>query len=366
MSRIDGGQDIMAWQGIEGHDAVAARFATAAAQGRVAGSYLFIGLPGIGKTTFARKLAKALVCHALRPGLVACDACASCVQADAGSHPDIDVVQKPVDRSAIPLEAFVGDAEHRMREGLCWRIKLRPALGARKAAIILDADLLLEEAANSLLKTLEEPPDGAVIILVGTSLERQLPTIRSRCQIVRFQPLEPEIMARILTRESSASGSTADEATLRGVAHASGGSLERARLLLDPAAIEFRGKLLTMLSRRPFRGVELAKETIAFVEAAGAEAPPRRARAKIVFEAVIDFYRACLRSLTVGEPPADPVLAKAVAAWEDGANDGADEAATLLEQTLDAIDAVDRYANLTMLIDAWTAILEQPRLAQTG
>ena len=78
----------MAWQGIEGHDAVAERFATAAAQGRVTGSYLFIGLSGVGKSTFARRLAKAVLCQQPRPGLVACNACASCVQAEAGSHPD--------------------------------------------------------------------------------------------------------------------------------------------------------------------------------------------------------------------------------------------------------------------------------------
>lgn len=354
----------MAWQGIEGHDTVAARFATAAAQGRVAGSYLFIGLPGVGKGTFARRLAKALLCRDARPGLAACDACASCVQAEAGSHPDIDVVQKPEDRATIPLEAFIGDADHRMREGLCWRIKLRPAVGTRKAAIILDADTLLEESANCLLKTLEEPPEGSVIILVGTALERQLPTIRSRCQIIRFGPLQPDVVMRILQREVAASGGTADEAMLHGVAHASGGSLARARLLLDPATVEFRRTLITTVSRRPLHGVDLAIKTIAFVEAAGKEAPPRRARAKVVFETAIDFYRACLRWATVGEVAADPFLAAAVAGWAAGADDAAEEAATLLHHTLGVLEAVDRNANLTILVDAWTAVLEQPRLAQ--
>ncbi|NBW85267.1 MAG: AAA family ATPase [Planctomycetia bacterium] len=173
----------MAWQGIEGHDDVAARFVAAHDRGRIAGSYLFVGPPGVGKAAFALALAKALVCQSPRAGLAACDACASCVQAQAGSHPDIDVVRKPEDRSTIPLEAFIGDTEHRMREGLCWRMLLRPALGGRRVAIILDADHLADEAANSLLKTLEEPPGQSVIILVGTALERQLPTIRSRARV---------------------------------------------------------------------------------------------------------------------------------------------------------------------------------------
>ncbi len=356
----------MAWQGIEGHDAVAERFATAAAQGRVAGSYLFIGPSGVGKSTFARGLAKALLCQQPRPGLVACNSCASCVQAEAGSHPDIDVVQKPVDRASIPIEAFVGDADHRMREGLCWRVKLRPALGARKAAIILDADTMLDEAANCLLKTLEEPPDGAVIILVGEALERQLPTIRSRCQIIRFKPLAPEIIRRVLERELVAGGSPVDANVMQGVAGAAGGSLTRARLLLDPAAVEFRAKMIGLLAERPLRGVELARETLAFVDAAGKEAPPRRARLKVVLETAIDFFRAALRQATTGEPAADAAIARAVERWASGAGEAAEEATIMLEHSLNALDDVDRYVNPTILVDAWTAILEAPRLAVAG
>lgn len=349
----------MTWQGIEGHDAVVDTFVAAEARGRVAGSYLFIGPAGVGKAMFARKLAKALVCAAPRPGLVPCDACASCLQAEAGSHPDIDVVQKPEDRATIPLDAFIGDAEHRMREGLCWRILLRPALGGRKVAIVLAADHLSEEAANSLLKTLEEPPDGAVMILVGTALERQLPTIRSRCQIVRFRPLSADAVFRILERE--AEPGQGDEPRLRACAAAAGGSLARARLLSDPALAEFRGRLMALLAHRPLHGVELARETLAVVEAAGKDAPPRRARLRVVLESVIDFFQAVLRRDVAGDVPPDPALARAVAAW----GGDAEAAAAAIAHTLDALDAIDRNANLTILVDAWTAILEEPRLAQS-
>jgi DNA polymerase-3 subunit delta' len=352
----------MAWQGIEGHDAVAALFAAAEARGRIAGSYLFIGPPGVGKGGFARALATALVCQQPRPGLVACGACASCLQARAGSHPDIDIVAKPEDRATIPLEAFIGDAEHRMREGLCWRILLKPALGGRKVAIVLDADHLSDEAANCLLKTLEEPPAGAVMILVGTGLERQLPTIRSRCQVVRFGPLAPDTVRRLITEELARRGDETVAATIAAAAAASGGSLDRARLLLDPEVGTFRGRLLEWLGRRPLRGVELARELNAVVEAAGKEAPPRRARLAALLDVAVEFYRAALRADATGERPPDPALDRAIEAWAADA----DEAATGLEATLDALDAIDRNAHLPTLVDAWTAILEAPRLAHSA
>jgi DNA polymerase-3 subunit delta' len=358
----------MGWQAtrgrgeILGQDAVVERFVRAAALGRIAGSYLFIGPSGVGKATTALALAKSLLCERPRAGLVACGGCASCAQAEAGSHPDIDVVSKPPDRTTIPLEAFIGSPEHRMREGLCWRLLLRPALGGRKVAIIRDADHLSDEAANCLLKTLEEPPDRALIILVGTALERQLPTIRSRCQIVRFRPLDEEAVVRILASEVEGGAAQADVALIRSCAAAAGGSLTRARQLLDPELAAFRGRLVPLLSRRPLRGVELARETIAVVEAAGKEAPPRRTRLRAVLEAAIDFHRAALRRAVTGELPSDLGLARAVEAW----GGDAEQAAQAVAATLDALDAIDRNANLTILIDAWTAVLEQPALAQTA
>ena len=352
----------MAWQGIEGHDAIVERFVRGFARGRVGGSYLFVGPAGVGKTTFARGLAKALACHAVRPGLIPCGACSSCLQADAGTHPDIDVVQKPEDRATIPLDTFIGETGHRMREGLCWRILLRPIVASRKTAIILDADHLSEEGANCLLKTLEEPPAGAVIILVGTSLERQLPTIRSRCQIVRFKPLPDDVVRRIIEAECRAAEAKIDDAAVATSVAAAAGSLTRARLLLDPEVAVFRGRLMSLLGQRPLPGVELARETIALVEAAGKDAAPRRVRFKVALESAVELLRARLRHAAAGDVPADPTVARFVA----GSSADVDELLAGLRQTIAALQAVDRNANLTVLVDAWTAVLEEPRLRASG
>lgn len=347
----------MAWQGIEGHDEVAATLARVAERGRLAGSFLFIGPAGIGKGLFATRLAQALACRATGPGLVPCGRCPSCAQAAAGTHPDIDVVRKPDDRATIPLESLIGDAAHRMREGLCWRLTLQPLVAARRTAIILDADHLSTEASNCLLKMLEEPPDGAVIILVGTSLERHLPTIRSRCRVVRFRPLPTATVRSILERESPPGADGPGEADLAAAAEASGGSLDRARLLVDPQLAGFRQRLATLLAGRPVRGVELARETLALVEAAGTEAARRRDRLRLVFDAALDIYRSELRQAVGGDGSTMP------APGNGGATTGdPDEALAGLHHTLAASAAVDRNANLAVVIDAWTCLLEEPRL----
>lgn len=345
----------MPWEGILGHDLIAEQFLSAEAAGRIAGSYLFIGQEGIGKATFAKALIMALACQHSKNQLKACGKCISCVQALAGTHPDIEIVQKPAERTTIPLEALIGSPDQRLRAGLCWRLLLRPQLASRKFAILLDADHLSEEAANCLLKTLEEPPPGAVLILVGTTLERQLPTIRSRCQVIRFLPLTDTMVKEILQTEELQNGQEMSDSTLAEIARVAQGSLSKARLFLDQELTSFRSRLFEMLAERPLRGVQLTRETIGIVDAAGKEPSLRRARLRLVLDLSIDFFRAKLFKLHGVRHPVDETLARTIDTWSASP----EQITRCLEYSLDARTGVDRNANLGILVDAWTAKIER-------
>ena len=244
------------------------RSAAALERGRLASTFLFVGPAGVGKRAFALKLAQALLCGE-RPAVLLdpCERCPACVQVAAGTHPDLEVVSKPPDKSFIPVAAFIGDKEHRMHEGLCHKISLKPFLGGRKIAIVDDADDLNQEAANCLLKTLEEPPPRSVLILIGTSADKQLPTIRSRAQLIRFRPLPEEVVVQLLLDQKIVT----DPAEARRLAAQSGGSVRRANEMADPDLWTFRANLLSAVAR-PLDSAGLARATSEFVDEAGKEA----------------------------------------------------------------------------------------------
>ncbi len=155
----------MQWDQLIGHQQQKIWFHRALAKKRLASSFLFVGPDGIGKRTFARLLAKSLLCGRTAPdSLDACGSCEDCAQVDAGTHPDLIELAKPEGKSDLPLELLIGSPEKRMREGLCYEINLRPYGGRRKVAIIDDADFNNQAGANSLLKPLEAPTDDSVMI----------------------------------------------------------------------------------------------------------------------------------------------------------------------------------------------------------
>ena len=271
----------MSWERVRGHEAQAEAFARAVRRGRLAHAYLFVGPPGVGKRLFAVELAKALLCEA-RPAdrFEACDHCPACAQVEAGTHPDFFTAARPPESAEFPIEL--------MRE-LCQHFSLKAARGRGKVVVIDDADDLNDESANCFLKTLEEPPPGSVLVLIGSSTDRQKPTIVSRCQVVRFRPLPPETVAELLQ-----AGGVDDPAMRELLARLGGGSPGQALALADPDLWEFRRTLLQGLTRPRFDSVALAKAWVEFVQDAGKEAVHQRRRARLVLRLLIDFLRDAL------------------------------------------------------------------------
>ena len=345
----------MPTQRVRGHDAVADRFRRAIARGRLASTFLFVGPAGIGKRTFALQLAQGLLCERVaEEQLEPCGECPSCRQVLAGSHPDVIVVSKPADKSFLPVELLIGDAEHRMRAGLCYDIALKPFSGRRKVAIIDDADYLNKEGANCLLKTLEEPPPKSLLILIGTSEQRQLPTIRSRCQVVRFSPLPVEDVAELLIQQ----GLVDDAAAARRAAARGEGSVERATLWCDESLAEFRGQLLGAISVRDFDLLGLARLTGQFVDSAGKDSTAKRQRLRLAVSLAEEFYRAVLQSSSAALPENDEQLSQALgraARWLTNE----ETIVECIDVCLDAFAHIDANANQALVIEWWLDELGQ-------
>ena len=344
----------MQWSDLIGHQQQREWFSRAVARGRMANTFLFLGPDGVGKRTFARLLAKSLLCHRCSPTeLAPCGACEDCAQVDASTHPDLIQISKPADKATLPLEVVIGPPEARRSEGLCHDIGLRPYSGRRKFAILDDADSLAAEGANALLKTLEEPPPDSVLVLISVSLQKQLPTIRSRCQIVRFQPLPPPELAKLILEQGLCD--TPERAM--DIALQSDGGLTMARTLADEQLAAFRSGLLERLAAEQLNFIDLAKAVGALSDAGGKETVFRRPRTKLLLKLTADFYRAVAIQAQGGPAVSDPGLQRAVEQRLANWPGGADAALECWDRCLEAIAQVDRNANQTTLLETWSANL---------
>jgi DNA polymerase III subunit delta' len=350
LSTLDFWLSTSMWHGILGHDDVVERFRRTLERGRLASTYLFVGPAGIGKRRFALELAKALLCSETDDRVLeACGRCESCRLFAAGNHPDLDVVGLPPNKSDLPISMFIGDKDHRHQEGLCHRISLKPYLGRRRIAIIDDADHFNQESANCLLKTLEEPPPESLLILIGTSPSRQLPTIRSRAQIVRFGGLPPVAIREILEEQGIAEGDRAAK-----LAESCEGSVERAAEIVTPELWDFRVSLLERLARPRWDAVETGKWVLDFVQAAGDEAALRRHRLRFVIGLVMDYYRKLLR-LQAGKTGDEQQAGESRSSIVDAA-----PSLESLDACLAALEQVDRNANLALVVSYWLCSLARP------
>ncbi|HSH13770.1 MAG TPA: DNA polymerase III subunit delta', partial [Desulfurivibrionaceae bacterium] len=221
----------------------------AAGGGRLAHAYLFRGMSGVGKKSLARAFGNYLNCLEPLPEQDACGHCPSCRKLRSGNHPDRLLIEP--DGAAIKI-AQIRELKHALTF---------PPLEARlRIVLVCDVHTMRREAANSLLKILEEPPPGNLLILTGDGASEILPTITSRCQQI---PLSPLPLAQV-ARELEADGIEADSAAT--LAALGGGSLGQARQLATLDLLELRRKVVTaLLELRPGQA-ETAEAIFALAE----------------------------------------------------------------------------------------------------
>lgn len=170
----------------------------ALAHEQIAGTYLFVGPAGVGKTALALAFAQAAACLDPRQNpFDACGECESCRRLETGTHPEVHVIAPAGEQTQIWQ---FWDRDNRPPGVLQHTLNYSPAIGRKRVYIIERADTLNESAANSLLKALEEPPPYALFILLSPHAARMLPTILSRSQLIRLTPSPVSALAAHLVK----------------------------------------------------------------------------------------------------------------------------------------------------------------------
>lgn len=238
----------MFWDEIVGHDDNLKMLQTMLHAGRLPHALLFAGPDGIGKMMVAKATAAALLCHG-SPDTDPCGQCLSCRQVSRLASPNVTVVAP--EGNSIKIEQIRALQHEAALVSSGWRI-----------CVIEQAERMTTQAANSLLKLLEEPPPQLIFILLASSPHLMLGTIISRCLLIRFLPLPHAILAKALIARGCATGPANVAARL------SGGRMGAALELCQPEGLELRNQALMIFAKLPEGDLSLAWETSAALDKA--------------------------------------------------------------------------------------------------
>jgi DNA polymerase-3 subunit gamma/tau len=319
---------------VVGQDPVTRTLRNALASGRVAHAYLFTGPRGVGKTTTARLLAKALACTA-RKEPEACGTCPSCQDFAAAAPVDVMEIDAASNTSVDDIRT--------LREN----VKYAPARGRFKVYIVDEVHMLSGAAFNAFLKTLEEPPAHVVFILATTDPKKIPATVLSRCQRFDFRPIPPELLAASLTRILEEERVPFEPGALPILIRAAEGSLRDALSLLDTAIAYGEGRLdeagvARLLGAsspehvRAFVGALLGRDGAAALEAVDRAAAAGEDLGTLCREAVEMMRRLLVTKVAPAAPVADLTPAEAAALRAAAAPVSADELIYVLRAFLDA------------------------------
>lgn len=175
------------FDGVIGNQNIQSKLINSVKENKVSHSYMFVGIDGIGKKIIAKQFAKKILCTSNIQEK--CDECKSCIEFDSDNHPDFLYIEP--DGNSIKIEQI---------RYLQKKIQEKPIISNKKVYIINDANKMTIEAQNCLLKTLEEPPEYSTIILIGNNESAFLNTIKSRCMIITFRPIEDQLVKEYLEK----------------------------------------------------------------------------------------------------------------------------------------------------------------------
>ena len=318
-------------------------FARSLKLGRLSHAYVLTGPDGIGKRKFARLLAQSMFCREHAPDEIeACGECRGCRGFTAGTWPDFMEIGLPAGKTEIPISLILGESDKRGREGLCFELSMSPQASERRVALINDAHRMNQEGANALLKTLEEPPAQALILLVCDNPDSLLPTIRSRCQVIRFFPLTEVDVSEILLTEQMVE--TAEEAVQ--VAAMSEGSITLAQQLLNADLRALREMVSGQLEQlEQMQPLEVSKHVCDQLEKISSGTEEQRRNAKWLLRFIAGFLNERLRRLTSGDF-SDPLLQRY------GVRSGIDLLAPLLDRIIVAAHQIEGNTPVKLVLEA--------------
>ena len=302
----------MSFEGIVGHAGPIARLKSILASGRISGAYLFTGPEGVGKHVVAQAFARAL-------------------------EAEVFNVTVPEKKQQIPIETFRGP-EGKWEEGLLWKLSLKTLDNSARVVIIDPADWLSDDAQNCILKALEEPPDRCLWILIATSPDSLLETIRSRCHSVVFAPLSDGDMKRIVDPLKL------DAATAAWVTALAGGSPGRAKRLAEDAE-EMKGRAKELYDNLAAGTLNPVIERLTRIR----DTEESRRQARELIDLTIMALREELRSREMSTTPNPALLPEALrprlAALDS------EDLADRIRELLDHLKWIDMNANVGLAVE---------------
>jgi DNA polymerase-3 subunit gamma/tau len=344
-----------------GQEPIVTALRNALREGRIAQAYLFSGIRGVGKTTAARVLAKALNCER-GPAEDPCNECRTCLEITAGS--DLDVQE---------VDAATYSKVEQVRE-LTEGLKYGPARDRFKVVVIDEIHRLSRQAFDALLKIVEEPPPHLVFVFATTEIEAVPATILSRCQEYHFRRVPAQVLATHLRRIAEAESITASDTALRLLARGGEGSVRDSVALLDQLATFGGGAIVDDDARRLVGGLDTAlfhrllgavlsgdaatvRDVVAEIEQHGWD--PRGA-----FTHFLGYCRDALHLALGADPDSIDLPAEETAALQALAQGaGYPTVLRLLHHLLGSEPLVRRTEAATLAVEvAWLRAAELPRL----